>query len=107
MKLLAVTSKSAGRYFPTCHVAESGVPGFEAITWFGLFAPAGTPKPILDLLNAKANAAIQHAGGEARGSPNCRSTSSAEAPRRWRGRCATEIDTWVDIARKRNIKITN
>jgi tripartite-type tricarboxylate transporter receptor subunit TctC len=28
-------------------IAESGVPGFEAVNWFGLFAPAGTPKPIV------------------------------------------------------------
>jgi tripartite-type tricarboxylate transporter receptor subunit TctC len=28
-------------------VAESGLPGFEAISWFGLMAPAGTPAPIV------------------------------------------------------------
>jgi tripartite-type tricarboxylate transporter receptor subunit TctC len=31
--------------FPT--VAESGFPGFEAVSWFGLFAPAGTPAPVV------------------------------------------------------------
>ena len=39
-------------------VSESGVPGFVTITWFGLFAPAGTPKPIVDLLNSKMNVAL-------------------------------------------------
>jgi tripartite-type tricarboxylate transporter receptor subunit TctC len=34
-------------------VAESGVPGFEASTWFGVFAPARTPKPIIDRLNGE------------------------------------------------------
>src|SRR5262249_49364524 len=29
-------------------VAESGFPGFEAYAWWGIFAPAGTPKPIID-----------------------------------------------------------
>lgn len=35
-------------------VAESGLPGFEATSWFALFAPAGTPKDIIDKLNAEA-----------------------------------------------------
>jgi tripartite-type tricarboxylate transporter receptor subunit TctC len=34
-------------------VAEGGVPGYEAIIWLGLMAPAGTPKPVIDLLNAE------------------------------------------------------
>jgi tripartite-type tricarboxylate transporter receptor subunit TctC len=34
-------------------VAEAGVPGYEATIWLGLMAPAGTPKPIVDKLNAE------------------------------------------------------
>src|SRR5499425_119104 len=34
-------------------VAEAGVPGYEATIWIGLMAPAGTPRPIIDLLNAE------------------------------------------------------
>ena len=33
-------------------VAESGLPGFESFSWYGVVAPAGTPKPIIDKLNA-------------------------------------------------------
>ncbi|GEM_PF-2719039 len=32
--------------------AEAGVPGYEATLWFGMFAPAGTPAPVLAKLNA-------------------------------------------------------
>jgi tripartite-type tricarboxylate transporter receptor subunit TctC len=35
-------------------VAETGMPGFQAVVWFGLLAPAGTPQPIIDRLNAVA-----------------------------------------------------
>jgi tripartite-type tricarboxylate transporter receptor subunit TctC len=35
-------------------VAESGLPGFEATSWFALFAPAGTPKEVVDKLAAEA-----------------------------------------------------
>lgn len=50
---LAVTSKQripGLDQFPT--VDESGVPGFEMWAWTALYAPAGTPKPIIDRLNA-------------------------------------------------------
>jgi len=34
-------------------VSEAGVPGYEAVIWLGIMAPAGTPKPIVDKLNAE------------------------------------------------------
>jgi tripartite-type tricarboxylate transporter receptor subunit TctC len=34
-------------------IAEAGVPGYEATIWLGLMAPTGTPKPIIDKLNAE------------------------------------------------------
>ncbi len=40
-------------------VAESGVPGFETGVWLGLFAPAGTPAPIIDRVNREANQALK------------------------------------------------
>ena len=33
-------------------IADAGVPGYEATSWFGMFAPAGTPAPVLAKLNA-------------------------------------------------------
>jgi tripartite-type tricarboxylate transporter receptor subunit TctC len=39
-------------------IAEAGVPGYEATIWLGIMAPAGTPKPIIDKLNAEINKAI-------------------------------------------------
>lgn len=39
-------------------IAEAGVPGYEATIWLGIVAPAGTPKPIVDRLNAEINKAI-------------------------------------------------
>ncbi len=39
--------------------AESGLPGFEVIGWFGLFAPAATPKPIIARLNTEINAVLK------------------------------------------------
>jgi tripartite-type tricarboxylate transporter receptor subunit TctC len=50
---LAVTSAKrfpTAKEFPT--VAESGLPGYEAVAWYGVFAPAGTPPEIVAQLNA-------------------------------------------------------
>ena len=40
-------------------ISESGVPGYEMAPWVGMFAPAGTPKAIIDKLNAEANKALK------------------------------------------------
>jgi tripartite-type tricarboxylate transporter receptor subunit TctC len=40
-------------------VAEAGVPGYAAESWYGLYAPAGTPRPIIELLNAAATKGAQ------------------------------------------------
>jgi tripartite-type tricarboxylate transporter receptor subunit TctC len=50
---LAVTSKERSPVAPEVPtIAESGYPGFDAVAWHGIMAPAGTPKPIIDRLNA-------------------------------------------------------
>jgi len=54
LKALAVTSATRSPAMPDLPtVAEAGVPGFEASSWFGIFAPAGTPKEIVDKLQAE------------------------------------------------------
>jgi tripartite-type tricarboxylate transporter receptor subunit TctC len=54
LKALAVTSaKRAGALPNVPTVAESGVPGFEAVGWFGVAAPAATPRDIIAKLNAE------------------------------------------------------
>ena len=41
-------------------LAESGVPGYNVTTWYGLMAPAGTPKEVIARLHAAAEAALAH-----------------------------------------------
>jgi len=52
LRPLAVTSLSRSSLMPELPtVAESGLPGFEVIVWYGVLAPAATPKPIVAKLN--------------------------------------------------------
>ena len=60
MRALAITSAKRGDDLPDVpSVAESGVRGFEAVTWFGFVAPAGTPKDIVSSLNTEIAKALQ------------------------------------------------
>jgi tripartite-type tricarboxylate transporter receptor subunit TctC len=53
LKALAVTTAKRSAAVPDLPtVAESGLPGYEATAWFGVLAPAGTPRDIIDKLNA-------------------------------------------------------
>ncbi|MBS0337037.1 MAG: tripartite tricarboxylate transporter substrate binding protein [Proteobacteria bacterium] len=54
LKGLAVTSLKRNALAPDVPTMdEAGVPGYEATAWFGVVAPAGTPKPAIDRLNAE------------------------------------------------------
>jgi tripartite-type tricarboxylate transporter receptor subunit TctC len=59
LRMLAVTSLARSPLLPEVPtVAESGVPGFEAVLRYGLVAPTGTPRPVIDRLNAALRAAL-------------------------------------------------
>jgi tripartite-type tricarboxylate transporter receptor subunit TctC len=63
LRMIAVTSPqrlAADPDFPTA--AESGLPGLVAVNFAGLFAPARTPKPVVDLIAAASSAAMAESG---------------------------------------------
>ena len=60
LKVLGVLSPNRSANFPDVPtIAESGFPGFEASVWYGLVAPAATPKPIVAKLHAEVQKALQ------------------------------------------------
>lgn len=78
LRVLGVPSLKRNPLMPDAPtVAEQGFPGFEASTWWALFAPAGTPRPVIDRINAETRKALAstafrerllQAGGVATGS---------------------------------------
>jgi tripartite-type tricarboxylate transporter receptor subunit TctC len=59
LRALGVTSAGRSKLLPDVPtIAESGLPGFEAALRYGLVAPAGTPRPIVDRLNKELRAAL-------------------------------------------------
>jgi tripartite-type tricarboxylate transporter receptor subunit TctC len=54
VRALAVTTAKRTNLAPELPtIAESGLPGFDISTWFGVFVPAGTPRPVVDRLHAE------------------------------------------------------
>ncbi|HLG80074.1 MAG TPA: tripartite tricarboxylate transporter substrate binding protein [Bradyrhizobium sp.] len=60
VRALATTGQTRSDVLPDVPTAtEAGVAGYEATIWLGLMAPAGTPKPVIDKLNAAVNAVLK------------------------------------------------
>jgi tripartite-type tricarboxylate transporter receptor subunit TctC len=53
IKVLAVTGKDRIKLKPDIPAVAETIPGFDVFGWVGVFAPAGTPKPVVERLNAE------------------------------------------------------
>lgn len=105
VKLIAVTSAQRWSKRPDVPTVAETVPGFESTTWYGLFAPAGTPKAIIDVINAKANAAIRTPAAQAE-FDKLAIDQGGGGPDVLARQVRTEVERWADIARQRNIRVT-
>jgi len=105
LRALAVTGRERSRALPDVPtIAEAGLPGYEATTWFGVFAPARTPQPIIDRLSKAINEAlnrpavveeIRKMGGEPM------HMSQAE----FRQLIATDTEKWRKVVTTANVKV--
>ena len=105
IRLLGVSTSKRSPVLPDePTISESAVPGFEASVWFGLFAPAGTPKAVVDLLNTKVNAAL--APPEVReGFLRVGNEPAGGGPDVLAAKVQTELQKWTTIVREKNIRI--
>jgi len=105
LKGIAVTSAARSRFLPDLPtVAESGVPGYELDTWFGLFAPARVPARIIEKLHAEASRAVR--------APEMERRMQAEAtdvvgndPREFAAQVKAEYEKWRLLVAKAGLKI--
>jgi tripartite-type tricarboxylate transporter receptor subunit TctC len=62
LKAFGTTGKARSPVLPDVPtVSEAGVPGYEAVIWLGIMAPAATPKPIVERLNAEIRKIVSNA----------------------------------------------
>ena len=104
VKPLAVTSASAVDALPNVQpMAAQGVPGFEAVAWWGIFAPAGTPQPIVRRMHEELAKALKVPAVAERltGQGMTISGGGPEELQRFVGR---EITRWAKVVKDNNIK---
>lgn len=105
LKVLAVSSKervSFARDLPT--IAESGIPGFEAVQWYGLVAPAGTPAEIVARVNREING-LMDSPEVAKNLETDGAIAVKVSPEAFARHIADEIALWRDVIVKNSIKV--
>src|SRR5215467_13939786 len=104
MILNVLTSKPRSEAMPNVPtIDESGVPKYEALQWFGILAPAGTPDAILELLQTKIAEGLRKPEMKAR-----LAADGAEAvvskPNEFAALIKAEIEKWTALAKAANIQ---
>ena len=104
LKALAVSTVKRSAAFPDVPtVQEAGIADFEVDSWYAMFVPAKTPRPIIDKLNAALNTVLKEPEIKekllAQGSEGVGGTPEALAKA-----VATELPKWAKLARDANIK---
>lgn len=104
LRAIAVSSLQRSDVAPDIPtVAESGLPGFEALTWFGLFAPAATPRPVIDRLHREVVSSL----ADKEFSAKLRSqglTLVGNDPAKFRSYMQTETVKWAKLVESAKIK---
>jgi tripartite-type tricarboxylate transporter receptor subunit TctC len=109
---------SGGVTIPLCHggrtrlpsfpdlptVMEEGFPGFESYAWWGLFAPAGTPKPIIDRFGAEFAASLREERAQKQVTEVQMVDLSLGGPEALRAFLAEQMRLWSAVIRDNNIK---
>ncbi|QNN56588.1 tripartite tricarboxylate transporter substrate binding protein [Diaphorobacter ruginosibacter] len=99
LRPIAVTTAKRSPELPDVPtIAEAGVPGYEATSWFGMFTVAGTPKPVVDKLSAalakslaspEVRTKIKEQGGEV----------VSETPEQFAAFIQSESDKWAKVVK--------
>jgi tripartite-type tricarboxylate transporter receptor subunit TctC len=84
-------------------IAEQGMPGFEAVSWYALMAPAGTPKAIVDRLNAEAASMLAKPDVKQKFA-GLGMEPGAGTPQQLSAKIASETARWADVIKKKNIQ---
>src|SRR6516225_5888431 len=106
IKAYAVTTRERLAAFPDLPTAsEAGLPGFEITVWFAMYAPKGTPKPIVEQLSKALQQTLQDPDVKSRFAGSGAQTVAPEraTPAALQAFLKSEVDKWVPIIKKAGI----
>jgi tripartite-type tricarboxylate transporter receptor subunit TctC len=105
LRPIAVANRKRATALPEVPtIAEAGVPGYEASAWYGLFAPAGTPRATIQRLNAEVVKAL--------GRPDVKerliglgAEPGGTTPEEFSAFIAAEVDKWAKVVKEAKIRL--
>ncbi|MXP61768.1 tripartite tricarboxylate transporter substrate binding protein [Roseomonas sp. M0104] len=104
LRILGVTSLQRVPAAPDIPTVAETVPGFESLSWHGLFAPAGVPKPIVERLHKEAVAALNQPNVQAR-FKDLGITPVGNSPQEFGAFVASETQRWGKVAQQAKISL--
>ncbi len=106
LRAIALTSLERLPSAPDIPTVAETIPGFEADGWFSVFAPAGTPEPIIARLNRDINVALQMPETRQRYA-EIGVVTVGGSPEKLKERVASELKKWADVVAKTGIQAEN
>ena len=104
LRVLAVTGKERLPSLPDVPTtAEAGYPGVNATSWFALFAPAATPKAVVDKLAADARTVVQSAAFKQKAQEQG-ATADYLGPAQLAERVKADLASWADVVKSSKIE---
>lgn len=105
LKALAITSPQRVPAMPDLPtIAESGVPGYELRSWYGLLAPNGTPAPLVSFLNREIGAVMSLPDVRGRLAADGAEAAAPNSPEQFRKLIAGEIIRWDRVIQRLGLK---
>jgi tripartite-type tricarboxylate transporter receptor subunit TctC len=106
VRALGVTSEKRTALAPDLPaLAESGLPGFSSVTWFGVYLPAGAPPVLVDRVNQAFTRAVQSPEVKATLAKQGIDTAMPGTPAQFSAMVKADSARWADVIRKHKISI--
>ena len=103
VQALAVTTAKRHPSLPDVPALTESLPGFETVAWFGVLAPAATPKSVVERMNAVINQALDQADVKAR-LATLACDPAPGTPEAFAQRVNADVARWKKLASERNIR---
>ncbi len=105
LRPIAVANRARATALPDVPtIAEAGVPGYEASAWYGLFAPAGTPRETIARINADVVKALARADVKER-LIGLGAEPGGNSPEEFAAFIAAEVTKWSKVVKEANIRL--
>jgi tripartite-type tricarboxylate transporter receptor subunit TctC len=106
VRALAITGATRSDALPNVPtIAEAGVPGYDMVGWFGILAPAGTPKDVVSKLNTEIVKILNMPDVKTRLSDLGAEPTKIVTPEQFADYIKSEISKWRDVVQRSGMRV--